>query len=412
MTSYKGKISQQSWMIAEETQRVMQALMEDGGDAKFVGGCVRNALANKPVLDIDIATPLKPDEVIDRLVRSKINYAPTGLKHGTVTAICEGKPFEITTLRKDVLTFGRHAEVAFTDSWMTDASRRDFTINAMFSNMEGDIDDYFGGIEDMRTGRVVFVGEPEKRIKEDILRILRFFRFYAYFGRGAPDRESLAACALLAREIPKLSPERIRQETLKTFEADRAAEVVRLMLVNGIITYFLPEATNVDALERLVDLETRYESRSFALRRMAGVVVTTDEGLPRLAQSLRLSNAQAQQIETMVVEHRSLSMNMPLGDARKLVYRFGNDMARSLLLLKAARGGEEGELGNLYAQATSFRPPVFPLEGADILSLGWKQGPNIGVILSEMEAWWMDQDFEPGRTACLRKLKEEYSALR
>ena len=176
-------------MLAPETQKVMSALMENGGAARFVGGCVRNALANRPVLDIDIATPLPPEEVIARLTAHKIGYAPTGLKHGTVTAIADGHPFEITTLRRDVATDGRHAEVAFTDDWQADAARRDFTFNAMYATTEGELFDPFGGVEDLRAGRVRFVGDAAARIGEDVLRILRFFRFYAHFGKGAADAE-------------------------------------------------------------------------------------------------------------------------------------------------------------------------------------------------------------------------------
>lgn len=409
MTFIKGKISRQAWMAAPETVKVMQALFSDGGEARFVGGCVRNALVNRKVLDIDIATPLKPDEVIARLVSHKINYAPTGLKHGTITAVCDGRPYEITTLRKDVLTFGRHAEVAFTDDWATDASRRDFTINAMFATMDGDIDDPFGGIADLREGRVIFVGDPEKRIKEDILRILRFFRFYAHFGKGPPDEKALAACTLLAKEIPKLSPERIRQETMKIFESENCAAVWRIMLTQGIVTHFLPEATGIAVLEKLLWLEQKYESPAYPLRRLAAVMDVTEAGLPHVCAALRLSNAQGTQLQKMIAGDDSISMYMDHADVRRLVYHHGNDMARSLLLLAAAKQEDEGDLAVLYNWATTFRPPRFPLEGNDLMELGWEEGPDIGFILGTMEAWWLSEDFAPGRMKCLEKLKAEYT---
>lgn len=409
MSSFSGKIMLQAWMIAPETVRVMDALHDDGGDARFVGGCVRDALVNRKVIDIDIATPLKPEEVIDRLTRHKIDYAPTGLKHGTVTAIADGKPFEVTTLRRDVLTFGRHAEVAYTDDWQTDASRRDFTINAMFATREGDIFDPFGGIADLRLGRVVFVGDPEKRIQEDVLRILRFFRFYAYFGKGAPDAAALEACAKLAHLIPKLSAERIRQETLKTFDADAIPAVWRLMMENGIATHFLPEATNIAALERLVDLEARYDNAGRALQRLAVVLDTTLEGLRRTLQGLRLSAAQATALFKMVSGDPDISSDMSMEAVRRVVYHQGNDMTRSLLLLFAAKTQDEKGLPERFQMATAFRAPVFPVTGADVVKIGWPPGPRVGEVLKALEDWWVAGDFNVGRSACLDMLKKEFA---
>ncbi len=212
MGAFTGTLAKQAWMIAPETVTLMAALSADGGEARFVGGCVRNALCNRKVIDIDIATPLKPDEVIERLTAAKIHYVPTGLKHGTVTAIVDGKPFEITTLRVDVQNHGRHADVAFTADWKADAARRDFTINAMSATPDGDLYDPFNGVDDLRKGRVIFVGDAEKRIAEDILRILRYFRFLAHFGKGEADKGAIAACAKFAPQIKTLSAERLRQK--------------------------------------------------------------------------------------------------------------------------------------------------------------------------------------------------------
>lgn len=389
-------------MIAPETQKVMQALCENGGDARFVGGCVRNALVNKPVIDIDIATPLLPEEVIERLKNHKIAYAPVGLKHGTVTAIVDGHPFEITTLRLDVLTFGRHAEVKFTDDWKTDASRRDFTINAMYATVDGDIFDPFGGIGDLRMGHVRFVGDPEKRIEEDVLRILRFFRFYAHFGRGLPDEAALRACAAAAKEVTKLSAERIRIEVLKLLDSDHCPSVWQLMLSAGIVTHFLPEATNIAALENLVQLEARFESPAFPLRRLAALLEVTPAGLQHIVKELKLSNEQGAQLEEMISD---VSLQMNEHDVRKLVYKSGNDAVRNQLLLTAARAGDKNSLKPLYDIATHFTPPAFPLRGEDVIKLGRKPGPDIGRILEQIEEWWISEDFKPDRDACLERLK-------
>lgn len=401
------KLQAQVWMVAPETQKLMQALLSDGGDARFVGGCVRDALVNRRVIDIDIATPLKPEEVIERLKRHKIAFAPTGLKHGTVTAVVDGVPFEITTLRVDVQTFGRHAEVKYTDDWKTDASRRDFTINAMYATAEGEIFDPFGGVEDLRLGRVRFVGNPEKRIQEDVLRILRFFRFYAHFGRDMPDAAGLKACAAAAKQITKLSGERIRHETLKLLESDRCAAVWALMLQAGVVTHFLPEATNVRTLENLLRLEAAHEGAPYALRRLAALLDTTPGGLAHIVKALRLSNDQAEQLRQMV-ELAGLSLKMDESAVRKLVYRLGGDMTRNLMLLTVARANAGDFPDALYQAAQSFRPPRFPLTGDDVMKLGYSAGPEVGHALSVMEDWWVGQDFMPDRAACLKKLETAF----
>jgi poly(A) polymerase len=401
---FSGKLHQQAWMVAPETQSVMQALLENGGDARFVGGCVRNALVNRPVVDIDIATPLLPEEVIERLKNHKIAYAPIGLKHGTVTAIVDGQPFEITTLRLDVQTFGRHAEVKFTDDWKTDASRRDFTINAMSATVDGDIFDPFGGIGDLRQGIVRFVGDPDKRIEEDVLRILRFFRFYAHFGRGHPDEDALRACAAAAKQVAKLSAERIRSEVLRLLESDHCPSVWQIMLGCGVVTHFLPEATNISALENLVQLEAKFDSPPFPLRRLAALLEVTKAGLQHVVKELKLSNDQAAQITAMTSDC-DVSLQMDAPAVRKLVYKNGNDAMRNLLLLTAARTNEKDGLKPLYDVATSFRAPAFPLRGEDVLKLGRKPGPDVGRVLELIEEWWVGEDFKPGREECLERLR-------
>lgn len=396
-------------MTAPETKKVMAALCADGGDARFVGGAVRNALANRTVIDVDIATPLTPEAVIGRLKRHDIPYAPTGLEHGTVTAIVDGHPFEITTLRRDVSTDGRRAEVAFTDDWQADAARRDFTINAISCAADGTVFDYFGGVEDLRLGRVRFVGTAAERIREDVLRILRFFRFYAHFGRGAADPAALDACAAAAKEIPKLSAERVRQEILKLLEAENSAEVWRMMARAGIVKQFLPLASRPDVLERLVALEGKHQREVFALRRLAAVLETGQAAAGQAVHQLRLSNDQAAQLKQMLSPVAAISTEMDDKALRRCVYVLGNDMTRNLLLLAAARGGAASRLDHLYGLATSFRPPRLPVTGDDVMELGYTPGPDVGRVLRGIEEWWMDEDFAPGRTACLEKLAADFS---
>lgn len=406
MNAAKNKISPQVWMVAAETVKVMDALHAGDGAARFVGGCVRNALVNKKVIDIDIATPLTPDQVIERLEGAKIQHVPTGLKHGTVTAIVDGKPFEITTLRKDLRGYGRHADVLFTDDWRVDASRRDFTMNALYAERDGTLHDYYGGVEDLRRGRVFFIGNPEDRIREDILRILRFFRFYAHFGQEEADPSALRACRNLSSLLPKLSVERIRQEILKLLESDRSPDVWRLMMEHGVTTHFLPEATNVPVLKRLVKLEYIHHGGVDPIRRLSSLLEVVPEAVSRIGHSLKLSNVQAGHLARFAVADPNIHTRIEEAAVRRLVYAEGNDMARALLLLTAAREGKENNLFNLYGEATSFRSPRFPLVGDDVMALGISAGPEVGLKLKEIETWWIGQDFQPGRTECLKKLRD------
>lgn len=400
-----NKLSPQPWMIAPETQKIMSVLTADGGDARFVGGCVRNALVNRPVMDIDIATPLLPDDVVARLEKNKIPYAKTGFGHGTLTAVVDGKPFEITTLREDIHTYGRRADVKYTLDWRKDAARRDFTINAIYSTVDGGLYDPMGGIADLRQGRVVFVGNPAERIREDILRILRFFRFYAHFGEGEPDTASLKACVAAAPEIKKLSGERIRQETLKLLTAKKVADVWSLMIQYRVATHFLPEATNVQALRRLVALAGEYPMAEAALLRLAALLDLTAEGLKHVVKSLRLSNDQGVALTRFLFPSVGILTEMSIEELRRAVYRLGNETVQALLLMAVAKGGAEKNLSALYAEAQSFRAPVFPLSGEDAIAAGYPAGPDVGRVLKMVEEWWLAENFMPVRAVCLEKLR-------
>lgn len=406
MTAFQGKIPPQAWMTAPETVQIMTALQAPGHESRFVGGCVRDTLANRRVIDIDIATTLRPEQVIDALTAAKIHHVPTGLQHGTITAIVDGKPFEITTLRIDRHTDGRHAEVRFTDDWKKDAERRDFTINTLSMTMDGDIYDPFDGIAHLREGRVMFVGDPEKRIAEDYLRILRYFRFLAQFGTSGVDDAALDACANHAKNITRLSAERVRQETLRILESDRAADVWELMILHRVATHFLPEAMNVKVLKKLAVLEKRFQCAGSGMRRLAALLAIDMTDIPAISSALRLSNEQTVRLIAMKTP-------LPLSDIkgpeaarhiRRYVHQRGADAVRSLLLLAEAAGGAIPNLDELFTIATQFRVKPLPIEGKDILALGIPPGPRVGQILRAVEDWWISEDFQPGRTACLEKL--------
>src|SRR5579883_810209 len=243
--------AQHGWMTAPETVAVMAAL----GEARFVGGAVRNALLGAGVVDIDIAVPMPPEEAMARLKAKNIKVVETGLEHGTVTAIAGAHAFEVTSLRKDVETYGRHAKVAFTDSWAEDAARRDFTINALYASADGEIFDYATGVEDLAAGRVRFVGDARTRIAEDYLRLLRLFRFHAWYGKGDLDGEALRAAAEAKDKLKSLSAERIAKEMLRLLEAGKPGPVLRVMAATGILSEILPGPLQLPRLERLTEIE-------------------------------------------------------------------------------------------------------------------------------------------------------------
>jgi len=257
----------------------------------------------------------------------------------------------------------------------------------------------------MRIGRVAFIGDAEERIREDVLRILRFFRFYAHLGRGDADAAALAACEKLSDLIPRLSAERIRTEVLKLMESPRAADVWQLMMEHRIVTRFLPEATNTQRLSRLIALEDKYQSHGFIMRRLAAVLDVTVQGIIDISDDLRLSREQTQQLLALFEPSFEVTLRMDEKATRHAVYKLGNDVVRSLLLLRAAESGAEENLREIYGWATAFRVPRFPLVGNDVLAMGIPPGPEVGRVLADVEDWWAAQDFAPGRTKCLERLK-------
>jgi poly(A) polymerase len=398
-------------MTAPETRAVIAALTADGAEVRFVGGCVRDALIGRPVKDIDIATHDEPAAVIRLLKRANLRAVPTGLSHGTVTAVVNHAHFEITTLREDVETFGRRARIAFTDDWMRDASRRDFTFNALFCAPDGTLFDPFGGLQDLKAGRVRFVGDPETRIREDVLRLLRFFRFHAHYGKGAPDAEGLAACRRLADLLPSLSGERVAGEMLRLLLAPDAAGVVALMLRERILEPILPELTDVDRLSALVGIESE-AAEPDAIRRLASLIAKDGGAAAAVAERLRLSNRQSERLVAMAARESRVTPTDDASVQRRELYRLGRELYRDLALLSWAdalregRGEDAARYHALVAAAEAWQPVFLPVKGADVLDLGIERGPEVGRLLMELEEWWVNGDFRAGRKECLAKLKE------
>ncbi len=391
------RIEQQDWMTRSSTIAVLAALTAAGAPARFVGGCVRDSVLGRAVRDIDIATPTPPETVMALLVDAGIKVVATGLAHGTVTAVVEHDHFEITTLRRDVETYGRHAKVAFTDDWAADAARRDFTMNALYLVTDGAIYDPTGGLTDARQGRVRFVGDPAGRIAEDYLRILRFFRFYAHYGRGEMDRAGLAACRALASGLRRLSGERVRDELLRLLAAPNPTQVLRLMADGKILDHVLPEATLIDRLAGLLAVDRAVDP----LRRLAALMAGDAEILTAAAGRLRLSNRQR---DRLLAAAGPFAVTDP-ATGRRLLYRVGAESYRDRLLLAWAGSPSDRRLGPLLALADDWRRPKFSLRGKDVIALGIERGARVGELLAAVEDWWAEGDFQAGRAGCLARLK-------
>jgi poly(A) polymerase len=391
-------------MTAPETAAVLSALAAGGAEARFVGGCVRDAWLGRPFQDIDIATDAAPERVMDLLTAAGLKAVPTGIDHGTVTAVSGGKPFEITTLRRDVETDGRHAVVAFTADWREDAARRDFTFNALSAEPDGTLHDYFGGLSDLAAGRVRFVGEARTRIAEDVLRALRFFRFHAHYGTGAPDAEGLAACAAAAPLLPGLSGERVRAEILRLLQAPDPVPVWRTMADAGVLAPLLPEADDRPRLERLVALDRALGDPSSPLLRLAALLPGDRIVAEAVADRLKLSNAERTGLAAYAAPPVVLGAALPRAARRVALHRLDDGaLAAGLLRLDAATRGDvpAAVVAEALAALPADTPPPFPLAGRDLLALGLAPGPAVGAVLKVVEEWWIGGGFEAGRADCL-----------
>ena len=401
------RLEPQDWIRWPETRAVIDALTAEGREVRFVGGCVRDALAGRRVSDIDIATPDPPETVIRLLEAAGVKAVATGVAHGTVTAVSNHRGFEVTTLREDVETYGRHAKVAFTDDWQADAARRDFTFNAMSLDPDGRLYDFFGGREDLAAGRVRFVGAASRRIEEDYLRILRFFRFFAHFGQPPADEEALAACRVHAEGLERISAERVRVELLKLLRGGRCLDAVDLMQKAGVLERVLPEATRRDRLAAMIALEEGEEPDP--LRRLGALVVVKCPTAEALAERLRLSNDEKRRLGAMADPVPELPENVDATERARRFYRLSPTVLDTVAVAAAdaiARGRSVERLRPWIAAARDWKAPVFPLGGQDALDAGIAPGPEVGRLLAEVESWWVEQGFRPDAGACRQKLRE------
>ena len=389
------RLTDAPWLKSGPASRVLELLNADGEEARVVGGAVRNALLDRPIGDVDIATTALPEEVIRRARAAGIKSVPTGLDHGTVTLVVEAKPFEVTTLREDTETFGRKAKVAFGRDWARDAERRDFTINGLSVDATGCVHDYVGGVEDIAARRVRFIGEADKRIAEDYLRILRFFRIHAAYGTGLPDRAGYLACIGGRAGLANLSAERIRVEILKLMVADGAAASVNAMVEGGLLLPIFGGVAYTGPFAALISIEHTLGLTPDPIRRLAALAVAVTEDARRVASRLRLTNAETKTLDSM--GHRWWRLaGMDEARARRRLYRLGEERYRDRLILAWARSGGRGddsswrELAGLPQRWTA---PKFPLKAADFLARGVAQGPELGRALALAEDAWLAAEF-------------------
>ncbi|RVT91242.1 CCA tRNA nucleotidyltransferase [Sphingomonas crocodyli] len=373
-------LPQAEWRDMAGIDALVDALGARDGDIRFVGGAVRDTLLGIAVKDIDCATRLMPEDVSDRIKAAGFKAVPTGIAHGTITAVIPGGVVEVTTLRRDVSTDGRRATVAFTDDWREDAARRDFTINALSADpTTGEVFDYFGGVADLDARLVRFIGDPLQRIAEDHLRILRFFRFHARFGQGAPDAEGLAACAARANDLMALSRERIADELTKLLGVADPVPTVALMVDRGIFRPVVPEidADGVARLRHLIAREAAAGIDPDPIRRLGALLPQDAETAVGIAQRLKMSKAILKRLESAMGDS---------APARALAYRLGPDVARDIVL----KG--DGPVDALAALDGWERPPL-PIKGGDLVAHGLKAGPVVAGTLQAIERRWIEEDF-------------------
>ena len=397
-----------------DTTQLFDTLKEAGHSVRFVGGCVRDTVIGRDVSDIDVATDAEPGKVLELLGAAMIRAVPTGIEHGTVTAVPSSRSFEVTTLRKDVATDGRHAQVEFTKDWVADAARRDFTFNALSADPDGKVYDYFSGLDDLKAGRVRFIGEVLDRVAEDYLRVLRYFRFFAHYSKTEPDPDSFAACRAAATHVETLSGERIWTELSRTLIAPKPGPVFQMMEDIGLLRLLLPVGRSVKRMEALAALEEMVSFKPDPIRRLTALIQPNRSEASQIATRLRLTREDTHRLDDLSASRGESSAGMAELSLRRALYTLGQDQFRDLVLLdwsdQIAMNATEAAQSvqgwkETWDTASSWEPPEFPLVGDDVLEMGVEEGPRVGELLEDIEEWWVEQAFRPDRDACLDRLR-------
>lgn len=405
-----------NWLRSKPLQALFAALNRDGGEVRVVGGAVRNTLLGTKVSDVDLATTHLPEETVRLAKEAGFKPVPTGIEHGTITVVVQGQPFEVTTLRKDIETNGRHAKVAFGTDWKTDAERRDFTINALYATADGDVIDYVGGLADIETKTLRFIGDAEERIREDYLRILRFFRFFAWYGSGRPEADGLRASARLKDGLNQLSAERVWSELKKLLSAPDPSRAMLWMRQSGVLSAILPESEKwgIDAIHGLVRAEADLDWQVDALLRLESIVPPDAARMAELGKRLKMSNAERARLEAWA-RADAIKSETSEQALKKLIYRGSSQAVADRIRLAYASARQEaaasdeamiraGGYSRLLDAVEKYEPLVFPVTGGDLLSLGVEKGPGLGEALRDLETLWIDSGFSLDREALLDKL--------
>ncbi|MBB4063376.1 CCA tRNA nucleotidyltransferase [Gellertiella hungarica] len=416
-------VADEAWFNGPSLRRVMALLNGEGAETRIAGGAVRNSLMGRPVADVDLATTLLPEQVIALAGQAGIKAVPTGIEHGTVTLVVEGTPFEVTTLRRDVATNGRHAEVAFGSDWQEDANRRDLTINGLYADREGRVIDLVGGLPDIERGLVRFIGDAAERVAEDYLRILRFFRFFAHYGQFRPDADGLRACARARDKLKTLSAERIWSELKKLLAAEDPGRALLWMRQAGVLTEILPESEKwgIDAIPGLVATEAMLGWPREPMLRLAAIVPPDAERLDEMARRLRMSRAEAAWLQAFA-SAPAVKPDLAGTALDRMLYRSGETgvIARLKLAVAAARADIDSPpadleksllLKGLLKRAEAFRKPLLPVSGADLIAAGVAPGPKLGEVLSLMESDWVEKNFAPSKDDLLSRLADFQSRI-
>lgn len=394
-----------AWLDWPEVQTLLKAFASQKAELRFVGGAVRDAVLGRAAQDVDAATPLPPEDVMALLRHAEIKAVPTGIDHGTVTAMVKDKAFEITTLRRDTETFGRRAKVEYTDNWKEDAARRDFTMNALYLSAGGELFDYFGGVDDAKAGRVRFIGKAAARIQEDYLRILRFFRFYTHYGKGELDVEALKACKASASHLMELSGERIQQEMLKLLLSPTSYPTVKLMYQSHILEYVL--GIGIDDLSPLERLERQSPSTD-PIKKLVMLLKTTPHPLTAcdvVARRLKLSNSNIRRLNRLLEESSFIDPQLSLPDQKKTLRRLGSEWFADAVFVSAAETGEWEPYQRMLALPETWEIPVFPVSGDDLKAHGIAEGKSLGQTLQKLEDAWEASDYTLTKEKLLATLK-------
>lgn len=403
------------WLEWPETQTLITAFRLHGDVLRFVGGSVRDAILGRDASDIDVATSLLPDDVMALLHRYYIQAIPTGIAHGTVTARIESRTFEITTLRKDTACDGRHAEVIYTDSWEEDAARRDFTMNALYLDPQGNVFDYCNGIADAQAGHVRFIGDAHQRVQEDYLRILRFYRFYAHYGTGDADGDARAACMAHAEHLPHISGERVQTELLKLLSADSAAYAISLMERDGVMAYVLGfKVVDSAIFSRLQDMEALDVVHLTPVEKLVGFALSAggdaEQAVQQLAERLRLSRRARNGLLSWLPYVDTVTSRMAVSEQKHLLRLLGAQAFAAMVCMAWAASEDvialKSPYGKMLTLAQEWEPPIFPITGADLIQAGFAPGRMMGDLMRTLQDAWEHSNYSMDKDALLAKANE------